>query len=74
MGEIGNEGADRLAVAGARLPPLDERDWDRLSLSLEEEEGLGEVDKKLLESQLEFEVTYKALLFCHSTARVPLRL
>jgi len=34
-GEVGNEGADALAVHGAKLPDIDEPDWDALRLQLE---------------------------------------
>ena len=34
-GEVGNEGADALAVRGARLPGVEERDWDALRIRLE---------------------------------------
>ncbi|OCH92247.1 hypothetical protein OBBRIDRAFT_751722, partial [Obba rivulosa] len=36
-GEEGNEGADRLAVAGSALPELPERDWDALAARLLED-------------------------------------
>jgi RNase H len=34
-GEVGNEGADALAVHGVKLPEIDEPDWDALRLQLE---------------------------------------
>ncbi|KAI0245979.1 ribonuclease H-like domain-containing protein [Lactifluus subvellereus] len=34
-GEVGNEGADALAVRGATLPRVEERDWDALRFALE---------------------------------------
>jgi ribonuclease HI len=34
MGEVGNEGADALAVHGAQLPEVEEPDWDALGLGL----------------------------------------
>ena len=37
-GEVGNEGADALAVRGARLQEVEEPDWDALRLRLDEEE------------------------------------
>jgi ribonuclease HI len=36
-GEVGNEGADALAVRGAKLPEVEEPDWDALRLRLDEE-------------------------------------
>ena len=37
-GEVGNEGADALAVRGAKLQEIDEEpDWDALRLRLDEE-------------------------------------
>ena len=37
VGEVGNEGADALAVRGAKLHEVEERDWDTLRLRLVEE-------------------------------------
>jgi ribonuclease HI len=37
VGEVGNEGADALAVRGAKLYEVEERDWDALRLRLDEE-------------------------------------
>ena len=36
-GEVGNEGADALAVRGARLHEVEEPDWDALRLRLDKE-------------------------------------
>ena len=36
-GEVGNEGADALAVHGAKLHEVEEPDWDALRLGLDEE-------------------------------------
>jgi ribonuclease HI len=36
-GEIGNEGADALAVRGTKLQEVEEPDWDALRLRLNEE-------------------------------------
>lgn len=36
-GEVGNEGADRLANEGAFMPPVQELDWKSLEDHLEEE-------------------------------------
>ncbi len=38
VGEEGNEGADALAVHGAKLQEVEEPDWDALRLRLEEPE------------------------------------
>jgi len=40
VGEVGNEGADALAVRGTKLDDVDEPDWDTLRLRLNEEPGL----------------------------------
>lgn len=42
----GNEGADRLAVAGAKLPALPDRDWDSIPAPVASSSGLetAEVD------------------------------
>lgn len=40
-GEVGNEGADALAVRGARLHEVEEPDWDALRLRLDEEPATG---------------------------------
>jgi ribonuclease HI len=37
VGEVGNEGADALAVRGTKLHEVDEPDWDTLRLRLDEE-------------------------------------
>lgn len=37
VGEVGNEGADALAVRGTKLHEVDELDWDTLRLRLDEE-------------------------------------
>jgi ribonuclease HI len=37
VGEVGNEGADALAVRGTKLHEVDEPDWDALRLRLDEE-------------------------------------
>ena len=36
-GEMGNEGADALAVRGTRLQEVEEPDWDALRFGLDEE-------------------------------------
>jgi ribonuclease HI len=37
VGEVGNEGADALAVRGAKLHDVEEPDWDAQRLRLDEE-------------------------------------
>ena len=37
VGEVGNEGADALAVRGVKLHEVEEPDWDTLRLRLNEE-------------------------------------
>jgi ribonuclease HI len=55
-GEEGNEGADGLAVSGAKLQEVEEPDWDALRLRLEEEpvgrtpSGLGSADASVSHS------------------------
>jgi ribonuclease HI len=41
VGEVGNEGADALAVRGTKLDDVDEPDWDTLRLQLNEEPKRG---------------------------------
>jgi ribonuclease HI len=40
-GEVGNEGADALAVCGAQLPEVEEPDWEALRLRLESAPAQG---------------------------------
>ena len=42
FGDIGNDGADTLAIAGCNLPEEQERDWDKLNKDLQAREGLGD--------------------------------
>lgn len=68
-GILGNEGADALATAGAHLPILAERDWDKLRSDLEEGEKAGGPPQIM---QLEFEVRRKGLT--QSSILSPVRL
>jgi ribonuclease HI len=54
-GEEGNEGADGLAVSGAKLREVEEPDWDALRLRLEKEpvrgtSGIGSADASVSHS------------------------
>ncbi|KZT23896.1 ribonuclease H-like protein [Neolentinus lepideus HHB14362 ss-1] len=52
----GNEGADRLAVAGTRLPSAEERDWDELRREVDRSIA-GQMGAKPVQQVVEFEVT-----------------
>jgi len=41
-GDIGNDGADALAMTGRNLPEEQERDWAKLNEDLQTREGLGD--------------------------------
>ena len=54
-GEVGNEGADALAVRGTTLHEVDEPDWDTLRLKLDEEPGPKRgaiVDRELADANI----------------------
>lgn len=55
VGEVGNEGADALAVRGTKLQEVDERDWDTLRLRLDEEpesKSGGIADRELADANI----------------------
>lgn len=66
VGEVGNEGADALAVRGATLPEVEERDWVTLRLRLLDEEPepkLGAIaDTELVDASISVS---HPLILCH---------
>lgn len=62
-GEVGNEGADALAVRGARLHEVEEPDWDALRLRLDEESELARMtDIRPADADMDISVSHPWIL------------